>query len=376
VELASRLKFPAFTNEDGTRKFKNYPDFVTNFETAPGSGVGFLAGWRGKDGSKSMRGEPNPKQWEMYEKNNCVFHYHLPKNQQYMRNFNKDYLTWAHDNLIISKNAPIVIQIYSEILQEFRMAAEGRREGKQPPAHLRERVKTYCDPLPFWYEPIESERSDKKTYPLNAVTQRPMAMYHSWDSQNAWLRQIHTYNYLYMSPKLGAEGGFADGDWVWVESMHGKVRCMCRFSEAVEPGTVWTWNAIGKASGAWALSPNANESKQGFLLNHVISEELPPGPEGDHISNSDPVTGQAGWYDVRVRVYKADATEEKVSWPQFAPQQRAPGQEEPVDLLAYRAGQGGHRYKIPMNLHNAMNVVTAPLDGVRKLVFKLLGGKG
>jgi hypothetical protein len=26
-----------------------------------------------------------------------------------------------------------------------------------------------------------------------------------------------------------------------------------RHSEAVEPGTVWTWNAIGKASGAWNL---------------------------------------------------------------------------------------------------------------------------
>jgi anaerobic selenocysteine-containing dehydrogenase len=107
-----------------------------------------------------------------------------------------------------------------------------------------------------------------------------MAMYHSWDSQNAWLRQIHTYNYLYLSPKIGESQGFADGDWVWVESPHGKVRCMARFSESVEPGTVWTWNAIGKASGAWGLTPKANESQQGFLLNHVIAEELPPHEAG------------------------------------------------------------------------------------------------
>ena len=46
-------------------------------------------------------------------------------------------------------------------------------------------------------------------------------------------------------------------------------------SEAVEPGTVWTWNAIGKAAGAWNLAPDANESRQGFLLNHLISDELP-----------------------------------------------------------------------------------------------------
>jgi anaerobic selenocysteine-containing dehydrogenase len=311
----------------------------------------------------------------MYEKNNCHFHFQLPKNQQYMRNWNKDYLNWAHDNLIISKNAPIVIQIYSEILQEFRMAAEGRREGKQPPEHLRERVKTYCDPLPFWYEPIEGQRSDKEKFPLNAVTQRPMAMYHSWDSQNAWLRQIHTYNYLYMSPKLGEQGGFEDGDWVWVESMHGKVRGMCRFSEAVEPGTVWTWNAIGKASGAWSLTPDGNESKKGFLLNHVLSEELPPGPEGPHVSNSDPVTGQAGWYDVHVRVYKAEADEEKTSWPQFDAQQRVPGQEEAVDVLAYKAADGGHKHKIPATLHDVMETASAPLEAIRRKVFKLMGGK-
>ena len=74
VELASRLKFPAFTHADGSRKFRDYPDFVINYETAPGSGIGFLTGWRGKGGEKSMRGEPNPRQWEMYAQNNCVHH--------------------------------------------------------------------------------------------------------------------------------------------------------------------------------------------------------------------------------------------------------------------------------------------------------------
>jgi sulfite dehydrogenase (quinone) subunit SoeA len=117
---------------------------------------------------------------------------------------------------------------------------------------------------------------DTQRYPLNALTQRPMAMYHSWDSQNAWLRQIHSHNYLFVNPRVGAANGFDDGDWIWVESAHGRVRCMCRFSEAVEPGTVWTWNAIGKAAGAWGLSAKADESRKGFLLNHLISEELPP----------------------------------------------------------------------------------------------------
>jgi anaerobic selenocysteine-containing dehydrogenase len=345
IEVGARLGLPAFANPDGTRKYRDYPDFIINHETEKGSGIGFLAGWRGKGGEKFMRGEPNPKQWEMYEKNNCVFHYELPKSYQYMRNWNKGYLDWAKYHHMTRHADPINIHIYSEVLQRFRLAAQGKYAGKQPPDRLRDRIETYFDPLPFYYEPLEGQLSDKQKYPLNAITQRPMAMYHSWDSQNAWLRQIHAHNYLYVNPKVGKAGGFNDGDWIWVESMHGKVRCMCRFSEAVEPGTVWTWNAIGKASGAWNLTPDANESRKGFLLNHLISEELPANKDGDHLSNSDPVTGQAGWYDVRVRVYKADASEEPVTSPQFTPLQPVPGQAQRKKWLAYFAGKGKGRNK-------------------------------
>ncbi len=325
VELATRLKLPRFLNGDGSRKFKDYKDLVINYETEPGSGIGFLAGWRGKGGEKFMRGEPNPQQWEMYAKNNCVYQYTLPKSFQYMRNWNRGYLHWAQDHGLIRYTDPVNLHIYSEVLQKFRLAAQGKRAGRQPPDHLRERVSTHFDPLPFYSQPLETQCIDTEKYPLNAITQRPMAMYHSWDSQNAWLRQIHAHNYLFVNPRVGAAQGFADGDWIWVESAHGKVRCMCRFSEAVEPGTVWTWNAIGKASGSWALDKSANESNKGFLLNHLISEELPSGSSESTISNSDPITGQAAWYDVRVRVYKAAADEPKQTFPQFNHMPTVPG---------------------------------------------------
>jgi len=339
IELGSRLKLPAFVNKDGERKFRDYPDFIVNFETEPGSGIGFLSGWRGKGGEKFMKGEPNPNQWKMYEENNCVYHHELPKSYQYMRNWNQGYLRWAQDHRLTRYDEPINCHIYSEVLQKFRLAAQGKRKGKQPPEHLKERIETYFDPLPFYYEPLESQLTDKHKYPLNAFTQRPMAMYHSWDSQNTWLRQIHTYNYMYVHPSLGEKHGFKDGDWIWVESMHGKVRCLCRFSEAMEPGSVWTWNAIGKAKGAWSLDEKADESSKGFLLNHLISEELPAHAAGEHVSNSDPLTGQAGWYDVRVRVYKASDDEAKESFPQFATQPKMPGTGKAPKWLAFFAGK-------------------------------------
>ncbi|AUB82368.1 sulfite dehydrogenase subunit SoeA [Candidatus Thiodictyon syntrophicum] len=327
IELGSRLKLPAFVREDGSRKFRDYPDFIVNYETSPGSGIGFLAGWRGKDGDKFLKGEPNPLQWERYAEHGCFYHHELPRSYQYMRNWNQGYLHWSHVHGITRYSDPILIHIYSEVLQRFRLAAQGKRPGRRPPERLARRVETYFDPLPFYYEPLENGCVDTERYPLNALTQRPMAMYHSWDSQNAWLRQIHSHNYLFVSPRVGAANGFGDGDWIWVESAHGKVRCMCRFSEAVEPGTVWTWNAIGKAAGAWSLGQQADESRKGFLLNHLISEELPADASGGHYSNADPVTGQAAWFDVRVRVYKAGADEPKETSPQFPPMPILPGQE-------------------------------------------------
>ncbi len=317
IELASRLKFPAFTTADGQRKFKDYPDFITNFQTAPDSGIGFLMGWRGKDGDKSIRGEPNPNQWQMYEENNCVFHYSMPPEHQYMRNWNQGYLDFAKANALRQKNDPIILAVYSDILQQFRLAAKGQRAGRTPPAHLKDRITQYFDPLPFWYPPLEDAVTDLQEYHINAITQRPMAMYHSWDSQNAWLRQIHSHNYLHINTKTATEHGIEDGAWIWVESQWGKVRCMARHTEAVDPGTVWTWNAIGKAESAWHLDPNADESKKGFLLNHLITEEIPlvNNIGTFRVSNSDPITGQAGWYDVRVKVSPAGSAEKADTWP-------------------------------------------------------------
>jgi anaerobic selenocysteine-containing dehydrogenase len=298
VDLGKRLGLPAFA------PYENYVDFVTRFQTEPGSGQGFLIGWRGKDGKHALVGEPNPSQWEQYAANNCVFHEPMPESHQYMRNWNQDYHEWAQRMKLRRHPDPIMIQVYAEVLQRFRLAAKGKGPSKRrPPAHLKTRVETFFDPLPFFYAPLEVQTTEKDKFPLAAITQRPMAMYHSWDSQNAWLRQIHSHNYLYVNPKTARAQRIEDGGWIRVQSQWGEVRCMARYSEAVEPGTVWTWNAIGKAPGAWALAPDADEVTKGFLLNNLISDRL-PGPGGG-ISNSDPITGQAGWYDVRVRITRA-----------------------------------------------------------------------
>lgn len=72
----------------------------------------------------------------------------------------------------------------------------------------------------------------------------------------------------------------------------------------------WTWNAIGKRKGAWKLAPNAPEFHDGFLLNHLIDEEIARDADGVRRANADPVTGQAAWFDLRVRIERDDASQE------------------------------------------------------------------
>ena len=162
------------------------------------------------------------------------------------------------------------------------------------------------EPLPTWWSIKSNNKKIADEYPIHAITQRPAAMYHSWGSQNAWLRQIHGVNPLYVSSKIWGKYGFSEGDWALLTSEHGKIKIPVALMKALNENTVWTWNAIGKRPGAWALDKNAPEATKGFLLNHLIHELLPPKGDGLRWSNSDPITGQAAWYDLTVKIQKID----------------------------------------------------------------------
>ncbi len=315
IDLGSRLNLPGFTNADGTARYPGgYPDYIVNHERSPG--IGPLAGWRGKDGDTFGMGEVNPKQLDRYIENGAFHLHHLKPDQRYYKHANKGYLEFAKSVGFVGNTEPIIFQLYSETLQKFRLAARGHG-AIQPPDSHRQRIERFFDPLPYWYAPFEGTMIDQAAFPMHAITQRPMAMYHSWGSQNAWLRQIHAANRLYMSRERGAALGIVDDDWVWITSHIGRVKCQVKLMDGVNRDTVWTWNAIGKRSGAWALDKDAPEAAQGFLLNHLIAELLPPREGGYRYSNSDPVTGQAAWYDLRVRVEKASAAEQGETSPRY-----------------------------------------------------------
>ncbi|HEY7689891.1 MAG TPA: molybdopterin dinucleotide binding domain-containing protein, partial [Dongiaceae bacterium] len=147
---------------------------------------------------------------------------------------------------------------------------------------------------------------------------------------------IHGRNRLYINRETAKRLDLADDDWIWLVSHHGRIKVQIKAMEGVNADTVWTWNAIGKRRGAWNLSPQAAEGRQGFLVNHLISELLPPRADGHRYSNSDPITGQAAWYDLRVRIEKAGEDERAQSEPQFADLNSPVHRERPA-LLRYGA---------------------------------------
>jgi sulfite dehydrogenase (quinone) subunit SoeA len=103
---------------------------------------------------------------------------------------------------------------------------------------------------------------------------------------------------------------------------------------------VWTWNAIGKRAGAWNLAPDSPEFTKGFLLNHLIGDTL-PGGNGVTALNADPITGQAAWYDLRVRIEKAPAAEAGHSAPRYTAFGHPRSMTPPPEIVRYGARFGG-----------------------------------
>ncbi len=75
-----------------------------------------------------------------------------------MKHANRAYQDFAVRMGFFDTPQPVTFQLYSETLQKFRLSAEGVRQPVAPETH-RDRILAGFDPIPSWYRPLEERRS-------------------------------------------------------------------------------------------------------------------------------------------------------------------------------------------------------------------------
>jgi anaerobic selenocysteine-containing dehydrogenase len=135
---------------------------------------------------------------------------------------------------------------------------------------------------------------EKEKYPLALLPYQPLMVLENGSQNYPWAQEI----FLPMNgvgwetlAEINSETGKAlrlkDGQWVWVESRFQKIRVKIKFSERVHPGVVAIPIGQGHYSyGKWQKGIGVNP-------NEIIGVDY------------DTLSGQAAFFNTRVKVYKA-----------------------------------------------------------------------
>ena len=97
------------------------------------------------------------------------------------------------------------------------------------------------DPLPRFEDPAESLMNSEltKKYPLILITTgRFLPMYHSEHRQVETLRKMHPDALVQINPETANELGIKNGEWVWIETLRGRVRQKCQYFDGIDSKVV------------------------------------------------------------------------------------------------------------------------------------------
>jgi len=140
------------------------------------------------------------------------------------------------------------------------------------------------DPLPV-YKPRDWQPDAQ--YPLYLINWKEASHTHSRTQNNPWLLEIKGSNPLAIHPETARKLGIAEGDEVWVESPHGKVRARVHLTRRMHEEVVGAQHGFGHTG----LGRNAKGRGSAF--------------GGLNIAKSDPLSGQAVHKEICVRVYRS-----------------------------------------------------------------------
>lgn len=149
------------------------------------------------------------------------------------------------------------------------------------------------DPLPYFVEPPESPTATPdifKHFPLIITTGgRVQAFFHSEGRQIKSLRKLCPDPLVEINPATAKELGIMEGDWVWIESLRGRVKQKARLTEGIHPRVV-------HAQHGWWF-PEKDPPEYGFKESNInlLTGGMP----------SDPHTGGESFRSFLCKVYRA-----------------------------------------------------------------------
>ena len=229
-----------------------------------------------------------------------------------MRNWNREYLDFAKDKGWRQRNDPIQLALYSDTLQTFRLAAQGKTAG--PPA-ARRTARTHRHLLrPAAVLVRAAGRSRHRPGGLSAQRDHAAA-----DGDVPLLGLAERLAAPDPQPQLPAcEPGDRAGrrhrrrrlvlgrEPVGQGALHAPLQRGGRARHGLDlerdrQGRRRLATGARRRRGAQGLPAQPPDHRRAAV------QAAPSG--ATTISNSDPITGQAGWYDVRVRIRPAEPEE-------------------------------------------------------------------
>ena len=205
---AARLDFPAFTQDRRHAASIATTGLHRPLRTRAGHRLSRGLPRRGRQTLAGRRAESAPM-GSVHRRTRRSLPFTCPMRIKWHRYANLGYLEFAKKVGLHRRLEPIVLQLCREPLQKFRLAGQGLYDGPRPaqPAD-RERLATLLRSAAVLVRAArDAGRPTATCIRCMRLTQRPMMMYHSWDSQNAWLRQIIADNAMYVNVATAAALG-------------------------------------------------------------------------------------------------------------------------------------------------------------------------
>jgi anaerobic selenocysteine-containing dehydrogenase len=148
------------------------------------------------------------------------------------------------------------------------------------------------DSLPQYREP--KFLGDKDKYPLVLLPYQPLLVVENGSQNYPWAQEIFLpmdgvgwETLVKINSETGASLKLRDGQWVWVESAFSKIKVKVKFSEGVHPEVVAIPTGQGHSSyGKWQKGIGVNP-------NEILGVDY------------DALSGQASFFNTRVKIYKA-----------------------------------------------------------------------